>query len=264
MPREGEHLVAIPLDDPAPGSREIEASLEVPDEPIGAAMLVHGGLSSRCCPRDLEVAAGLRRRGFATLCVDLLSWHEAEEEISTGRHGLDLALLAERVLAATRWVAASPATCALPLGHLGAGTGAAAVLAAAAAVPDLFAAVVSCGGRADLVPPALLARVESPVLLVEGTAETGPRAKEKDDRLLALARAARERLPCARLAVVRGATHWLAEPGAAGLLARLAAGWFEAHLVGPDRWALAPSRLPADDAPTGPAASRVRSAGLGL
>lgn len=264
MPREREHLVAIPLDDPQLGSRVLETSLAVPDEPLGVAMLVHGGFSSRCCPRDLDVAAGLRRRGFATLCVDLLTDRESEEDSGSGRYGLDFALLAERVVAATRWAAAAPETFGLPLGHLGAGTGAAAVLAAAAAVPELFAAIVSCGGRADLVAPALLAGVEAPVLLVEGTTETGPRAQEKDERILAMARSTQDRLPCARLAVIRGATHWLAEPGAADLVARLAAEWFGAHLVAPDRWALAPARLAPEDAPTGPPASGVPSPGLGL
>ena len=263
MPRNlGEQLVAIPLD--GPWSGELEAALAVPEEAKGIAILVHGGLSSRCCPRDEAVAAGLRRGGFATVLLDLLTGPETEEEIESGRYGLELGLLAGRVVAATRWVASSPGTRALPVGHLGAGTGAAAVLAAAAAFPECFAAVVSCGGRVDLLDPASLARVEAPVLLLDGTAEAGPRAAEKDERVLTMVRSAQERLPSARVAIVRGATHWLSEPGAADLVARLAAEWFEAHLAAPDPEARAWASLVDRHAPSGPPASRVRSPGLGL
>lgn len=264
MLRDREQLVAIPLDDPSTGSRELEASVAVPRDARGIALLVHGGLSSRCCPCDAAVAAGLRRSGFATVLLDLLTEREAEEDAESGRYRLDLDLLASRVVAATRWIATWPGTCTLPLGHLGAGTGAAAVLAAAAASPGCVDAIVSCGGRVDLLAPALLARVGAPVLLVEGTAEAGPRSAEKDERVLAMARSAQEHLPCARLAVLRGATHWLAEPGAADLVARLAAEWLEAHLLGPDPWALAPPTLEMEHAPTGAPASPVRSPSLAL
>ena len=264
MPRDGEQLVAIPLDDPSDGPGELAASLVVPEDAKGIAILVHGGLSSRCCPRDGAVASGLRRSGFATVLLDLLTEPEAEEDLASGRYGLDLDLLAGRVVAATRWVATSPGICALPLGHFGASTGAAAVLAAAVAAPDCFDAVVSCGGRVDLLDPERLARVEAPVLLVDGTAEAGPRAREKDERVLAMARAAQERLPCARLAILRGATHWLGEPGTADLVARLAAEWFEAHLLGPDTSVPLRTATAAEDAPTGPPGSRVRFSSLGL
>jgi dienelactone hydrolase len=262
MPRDGEQLVAIPLD--GAWSGELEASLSVPEEAKGIALLVHGALSSRCCPRDEAVASALRRGGFATVLVDLLTEPETEEEMESGRYSLDLDLLAGRVVAATRWIAASPETRALPLGHFGAGTGAAAVLAAAAAAPDCVEAIVSCGGRVDLLHPALLSLVASPVLLVEGTAETGPRAQEKDERVLAMVRSAQESLPCARVAILRGATHWLGEPGTADRVARLAADWFEAHLAVRDPWAMTRTTLAPDDAPTGPPGSRVRFPSLGL
>jgi dienelactone hydrolase len=130
-------------------------------------------------------------------------------------------MLASRVSAATRWVSVQPATRGLGIGLFGSSTGAAAALAAAAENPELVAAVVSRGGRPDLVPPPLLARIEAQVLLLVGS---------RDEPVLRLNQSVVGRIRSAQLTVVPGATHLFEEPGALEQVARLAVGWFTGRL----------------------------------
>lgn len=217
-----EQLVAVPFEGSPSGGGTLEATLGMPERPAGVVMFVHGSGSSRSSPRNRFVASRLQHVGFATLLLDLLTPEEAAEDRATGRLRFDVDLLAGRVLAATRWIAAQSSTSALRLGYFGASTGAAAALVAAAAEPDRVAAVVSRGGRPDLVAPATLRRVSAPVLLIVGGG---------DGTVLALNRAALECLHGGRLEVVKGATHLFEEPGALEAVVRLSAGWFDRHLA---------------------------------
>jgi putative phosphoribosyl transferase len=217
-----EQFLAIPFGGSRSGPGTLEATLVTPESPRGLVMFVHGSGSTRNSPRNRFVARRLRQAGFATLLFDLLTPEEAAEDEVTGRLRFDVDLLAGRVLAATRWMAALPRTRALRLGYFGASTGAAAALIAAAAEPDLVAAVVSRGGRPDLVDAATLGRVHAPVLLIVG---------RRDEQVLELNRATLAHLHGAQLEVVRGATHLFEEPGALDAVVRLAAGWFERHLA---------------------------------
>jgi pimeloyl-ACP methyl ester carboxylesterase len=163
----------------------------------------------------------MQEAGFATLLFDLLTLEEAEEDEVTTRLRFDIELLTGRVIAVTRRVSELPCTRGLRIGYFGASTGAAAALAAAAELPQHIAAVVSRGGRPDLVPPATLEKVHAPVLLVVGG---------KDNTVLRLNRAVLPHLVAAELAIVPGATHLFEESGALGAVARRAAEWFERHL----------------------------------
>jgi putative phosphoribosyl transferase len=216
-----EQLVAVPIGSPS-GPDVLDATLGMPERPRGLVMFVHGSGSTRNSPRNRFVASRLQHVGFATLLLDLLTPEEAAEDGATGRLRFDVGLLAGRVVAATRWIAARPDTSALRLGYFGASTGAAAALVAAAAEPDRVAAVVSRGGRPDLVERATLERVRAPVLLVVGG---------RDEPVLELNRAVLPFLHAARLEVVRGATHLFEEPGALEAVVRLSAGWFDRHLA---------------------------------
>nr|WP_228430444.1 dienelactone hydrolase family protein [Baekduia soli] len=165
------------------------------------------------------MAAALTRAGIATLLFDLLT---PDEE--TDRHNVfDIALLAERLLAATRWLREQPDTHAPALGYFGASTGAAAALVAAADAGPLVSAIVSRGGRPDLAG-ARLADVTAPTLLIVGG----------DDRqVLQLNSEARRQLRCPNdLAIVPGATHLFEEPGTLDAVGRLAGDWFTRHFAG--------------------------------
>jgi dienelactone hydrolase len=199
----------------------LTGDLSVPADARGMVLFAHGSGSSRLSPRNRQVAAALQQRGLATLLIDLLTADEARADEEDGRHRFDIALLAERLEAATRWLDDEASTATLPLGYFGASTGAAAALVAAARQPERVDAVVSRGGRPDLAGDAL-ADVTAPTLLIVGG---------RDDVVLGLNRKALGRLRGpADLEVVPGATHLFEEPGALDQVAELAAKWFVEHL----------------------------------
>jgi nucleotide-binding universal stress UspA family protein/dienelactone hydrolase len=195
------------------GEHALGGTLRWAGRPRGVVVFAHGSGSSRHSPRNRHVADALVRAGFATLLMDLLDEDEAQDRGNV----FDVELLADRLAAATGWLATQPETAGLPVGYFGASTGSAAALAAAARRPDRVAAVVSRGGRPDLAWEYLPA-VAAPTLLIVGGA---------DDHVLALNRDSLERLDCPKaLAVVPGASHLFEEPGALDEVARRAADWF--------------------------------------
>lgn len=215
-----EETLAVPFED-ALGPGELEADLVLPPGAKGLVAFVHGSGSTRRSPRNRFVARTLQQAGLGTLLFDLLTPDEAAEDAVTAQLRFDIRLLTGRVLAAARWIGEHPRTRALRLCLFGASTGAAAALAAAAAMPERIAAVVSRGGRPDLVDPETLRKVRAPVLLVVGG---------RDELVLRLNRAVLPHLASAELAVVPGATHLFEEPGTLGAVADMAARWFERHL----------------------------------
>jgi putative phosphoribosyl transferase len=202
-----------------PGSSStLAGDLAVPENATGLVIFAHGSGSSRHSPRNRHVAAILNRHGLATLLLDLLT---PEEELDR-RNVFDIALLADRLLAATAWTKEQPELVELPIGYFGASTGAAAALAAAADAGDRIRAVVSRGGRPDLAAPRL-ADVGASVLLVVG---------DRDPVVHDLNREAVAQLRCpTELKIVAGATHLFEEPGALDEVARLATDWFRRHLT---------------------------------
>jgi putative phosphoribosyl transferase len=199
------------------GPDGLPGHLTVPEHAGGLVVFAHGTGSGRHSPRNRAVAEVLQRAGMATLLVDLLT---PDEEAARGPV-FDVELLAGRLAAAARWASAEPSCVGLPLGYLGASTGAAAALVAAAR-DDAVRAVVSRGGRPDLAGPAL-ADVRAPTLLVVGG---------HDQQVLELNRAAQAQLRCTnRLAVVPGASHLFEEPGTLRTAAELARDWFATHLA---------------------------------
>jgi putative phosphoribosyl transferase len=218
-----EEPVVVPFDGSRSGPGSLEGTLSVPEGARGLVLFAHGSGSTRRSPRNRYVAAALQRAGFATLLFDLLTPEEAAVDEVTGELRFEIDLLAERVVAATRWARAAPRTRALHVGLFGSSTGAAAALEGAAALPDDVAAVVSRGGRPDLVPPEVLRAVRAPTLLVVGG---------RDFSVLEMNRSV---LPClahAELAVVPRATHLFEEPGTLDAVVNLAAEWFDRHLAG--------------------------------
>lgn len=217
-PAVSEQLVHIPCDG---GRAALEGALFLPERARGLVLFAHGSGSTRRSPRNRYVAASLQRAGFATVLFDLLTSKEAIEDEVTGAFRFDVERLTRRVVDATRWAGADPRTRALRIGIFGASTGAAAALAAAALVPDLVAAIVSRGGRPDLVPVSTLRVVRAPTLLVVGG---------RDAAVLDMNRSVLGHLARAELSIVPGATHLFEEPGTLDAVVRLAARWFELHL----------------------------------
>lgn len=206
-----------PISLPINGS-EIEGTLVLPANAHGIVLFAHGSGSSRHSVRNNFVAKILNDEGMGTLLLDLLT----QEEDQDFRARFDMALLTQRLLAATRWVKTQAATQHLPVGYFGASTGAAAALQAAAALGGGVKAVVSRGGRPDLAGQRELTRVKAPTLLLVGG---------RDESVIEMNQMAYALLPChKKMVIVPGATHLFEEPGALEEVAQLAAQWFAQHL----------------------------------
>ncbi len=212
---------ALAAEIPCPQGMVLPGNLELPPGTHAVVLFAHGSGSSRHSPRNRHVARMLHDVGLGTLLFDLLAREEEAEDSCNETLRFDIELLATRLLAATQWVRAQPATRNFRLGYFGASTGAAAALIAAAEEGNDIGAVVSRGGRPDLAGPALGA-VRAPTLLIVG---------EADVPVISLNRHAARRLRCEHaLELVPGATHLFEEPGTLDQAAALAAHWFSLHL----------------------------------
>ncbi len=201
------------------GPATLSGDLHIPVQATGLVLFAHGSGSSRHSPRNRLVAEALNESDFATLLLDLLT----EAEGTDRRRVFDIDLLEIRLRAAIRWARGHAQLGRLPIGLFGASTGAAAALAAAAEEPDLVRAVVSRGGRPDLVSARRLRRVVAPTLLIVGGADT---------TVLELNRGAATHLGVDHsIHIVPHATHLFEEPGALEEVATQAGNWFIRYLA---------------------------------
>jgi len=200
----------------------LEGELNLPPDASSLVLFAHGSGSSRKSPRNQFVARTLRRKGkTGTLLFDLLTAEEEQAEVHTRHLRFNIALLAERLMAVTRWALDHVATRDLNVGYFGSSTGAAAALVAAAELRQTVGAVVSRGGRADLAGDALT-HVAAPTLLIVGG---------NDKPVITLNEEAYYLLRCERaLLIVPGASHLFEEPGTIERVAEMAAEWFDGHL----------------------------------
>jgi putative phosphoribosyl transferase len=218
-PSTGESLhqaVRIPV-----GKVFLEGDLDLPHDAPGVVLFAHGSGSSRHSSRNQYVASVIRKAGLGTLLFDLLTSEEEEEDEVTRELRFDIRLLAQRLVAATRWVVAQPETKGRKIGYFGASTGGAAALVAAAKLGRTIAAVVSRGGRPDLASE-ILPEVQSPTLLIVGG---------YDGLVIDANEAAYAGLRCEKqFRIVPQATHLFEEPGKLEEVARLSAEWFGTYL----------------------------------
>lgn len=199
------------------GPQKLQGYLALPGDPKGLVIFAHGSGSGRMSPRNNYVAAALRKAGFATLLLDLLTPLEEKDR----RNVFDIELLASRLSLATRWAAERADTGNLNVGYFGASTGGGAALMAAAEPDARVAAVVSRGGRPDLAGPALV-HVHAPVLLIVGGLD-GPVIGMNRDAFAQL-RVEKE------LVIIPGAGHLFEEPGTLDQVVHHAIRWFLTHL----------------------------------
>ena len=153
-----EELLRIPA-----GGVSLEGMMTVPEHASGLVIFAHGAGSSRLSPRNTYVARILQGSGLGTLLFDLLT----QEEDLIYRNRFDIDLISRRMAEATMWVAESTRDRALELGYFGASTGSAAALKASVEVGVEIRAIVSRGGRPDLVMD-ILPEVRSPTLFIVG------------------------------------------------------------------------------------------------
>jgi putative phosphoribosyl transferase len=193
---------------------DLPGTLSVPEHACGLVVFAHGGGSNPENARNIELALALQRAGIATLLLDLLTGPEAADPDAR----FDVELLARRLLATVRWAASEALPRPAPLGYLGANTGAAAALIAAAEAPELVSALVLRGGWVNLAER-WLPRVRTPALFIVG---------ENDGAVLRFNAEAAAHVRARRaMSVIIGAGHQFAEPGALDRVARLATDWFD-------------------------------------
>jgi putative phosphoribosyl transferase len=194
----------------------LEGVLAVPSDAQMVVVFVHGSGSSRHSPRNRYVAQVINDAGIGTLLFDLLT--RDEDRLYENR--FDIGLLTARLEAVAKWLKDQPKTKELAIGYFGASTGAAAALRAAASSGEVVSAIVSRGGRPDLVGDALR-HVKTPTLLIVGG---------RDDVVIELNEEAYRIMKSEKaLKIVPGATHLFEEPGTLEEAARLAVDWFVRH-----------------------------------
>lgn len=154
-----------PVEVPVNRGARLGALLYLPPTARGVVIMAQPSGIGRLARRERFVASSLARVGFVTLLIDLLT--EEEDEVREGAHS-DVPLLADRLLSAAKWLGAYGASTRLPLGYLGAGTGAAAALVATAIEPNRVLAVVSRGGRPDYAGASLLLTRVPSLFIVAG------------------------------------------------------------------------------------------------
>lgn len=211
-----QETLLIPVD-----SIELEGELICPPHAKGLVLFAHGSGSSRFSPRNQFVAKSLQESNLATLLIDLLTPQEEKIDLMTRELRFDIELLANRLLAISRWLINDKRTRSLSMGYFGSSTGAAAALIAAASMGKLVAAIVSRGGRPDLASK-YLPQVQAPTLLIVGGADSG---------VIELNQEAYDLLPhLKKLEIIPGATHLFEESGALEMVAELAKKWFLQYL----------------------------------
>jgi dienelactone hydrolase len=193
-------------------SISLKGILDLPKNAKSVVIFAHGSGSGRFSPRNNFVARILQKAGLGTLLFDLLT----EEEDSVYKTRFNIGLLAERLVAATKWFMEEHKT--FKIGYFGASTGAAAALQAAAEIR--INAIVSRGGRPDLAKN--LDKVKAPTLLIVGG---------YDDVVIELNKKAHEKIKAKKkLVIVPEATHLFEEPGKLEEVSRLAKEWFVKYL----------------------------------
>lgn len=166
-------------------------------------------------PRWKAVTAFLRRAGYATLSLDLLT----EQERAEGGVGADA--LGERLSAAVAWLRRSTDTAESPLGVLGSGPAAPVALVTAAARSGDVGAVVVHGGRIDRAEDSL-GGVRAPVLVL---------LESRDSFVREIGEWARGRLGGpSDLTVLAGTDELLRGAWDWRRVAAEAVSWFERHL----------------------------------
>ena len=199
------------------GSRRLKGTLQIPKTPRGIVLFAHGSGSGRHSERNNFVASVLRASGIATLLFDLLTEEEAEDR----RNVFDIDLLARRLLYATEHVRKGIETSNLSIGYFGASTGAAAALQASVMTDAPIRAIVSRGGRPDMVM-SILGKVKAPTLFIVGG---------EDYVVIELNKEAYDRVSCEKqFKIIPGATHLFEEPGKLEEVALMVTEWFAAHL----------------------------------
>lgn len=205
--------VEVEIHDPS-GDLALSGTLHLPNHLSGFVLFAHGSGSSKQSPRNQKVAKELAEHRIGSLLFDLLTPSEEAER----KNVFNIGMLAARLVMATGWLRLQSFYQDEPIAYFGASTGSAAALMAAYQEGERISGIVSRGGRPDLVPNAMLMKIQAPVLLLVGGL---------DAHVLELNRKTAHVLPHSKLSVVEGATHLFEESGAMEKISTEALSWFQ-------------------------------------
>ncbi|MCF7954378.1 MAG: alpha/beta hydrolase [Phycisphaerae bacterium] len=201
---------------PVRGSVEIGASLSLVEGSSSIVVMAYSSGSGRYSSRNCFLAEELNRAGHSTLLVDLLTSNEHETDLETGEYRFDIELLAARTKDATKWIMQGKQPGEIEVVYFGSNASAASALAAAADIGETVKAVISQGGRCDLVELEL-PMVMSPTLFIVG---------EHDNFITGVTHKAMSQMRSEKkLVVIEGASHHFEEPGAIEEVACAAKTW---------------------------------------
>lgn len=145
------------------GQVYLDGDLTMPTALRGAVVMAFG--EGQADPRWRATASSLRRAGYATLLLDLLTGEERADDGAEGGGETDTGVLGERLSAAVTWLRRATDAASEPLGLLGSGPAAPAALVTAGQRPEDVGAVVVHGGRVDRAEPHL-SSVRAPTLVL--------------------------------------------------------------------------------------------------
>jgi putative phosphoribosyl transferase len=213
-------------------SLSLEAILSVPKDSTSVIIFAHGSGSSATSSRNQIIAKILNENGLGTLLFDLLTKEEQESDIRTQNimckipglrlNKFNIELLTERLIAVTQWVQNNNDTKNLNIDYFGASTGATAALYAAASFRDVKA-VVSRGGRTDLIEKKTLEDLKCPCLFIVGGS---------DKKIININKKTMEQLSNVKekeLVIVNGASHLFEESGKIEEVAKIASSWLGSY-----------------------------------
>ncbi len=198
------------------GRAEIGASLNLVGGSGCIVVMAHGSGSGRLNSRNCNIAEEFNRSGFSTVNVGLLTSDEERLDMETGEYRFDIELLTMRTKIVTKWLMEFEESCKMKVVYFGTNAAAAGVLSAAADMCKTVEAVISLGGRCDLLGFEL-AMVKAPTLFVVG---------ENDNFIISVTHNAMGRMLARnKLIVIEGAGHLFEEPGAIEEVADILRKW---------------------------------------
>ena len=136
----------------------------------GIVVLVQNGCVLHADLRETLVARKLENAGFATLCIDLLTYHEEQRDVDAR---YNIPVMSNRLLAAVEWLDHQPDLGELPLGIYASGTPCGAAVRACAKLPQRVSALVTRAGRPDLAGAGPLRQIDCPTRFIVGADDPG-------------------------------------------------------------------------------------------
>jgi putative phosphoribosyl transferase len=202
----------------------LKGDLFIPSKSRAIVIFVHGSGSNRFSIRNEYISKYFNEHGFATLLVDLLTDKEKDEDADKKHLRFDIKLLTQRLITITKWVLTNHLTQHLLIGYFSSSTGTTAALNASIKFNEIRA-IVSRGGRTDLVEDSILHKIVTPSLFIVGG---------KDDLIIAFNKKALKEIKntdSKDLSVIPKASHFFEEQGKMEEVSKIALAWFKFYLL---------------------------------